>query len=217
MAGTGDRESPCKRAIERRPLAFPPRPAHLDQVATLLPQGALEDSGYGRAGGLRGLEPLRRETSLLHPGSRQHVTVSSALPVSKRARVCVLAEGGAEQPQSGRAGERARGSGSHNRPSSLRSRRRRGPHLPARFPGPASPCRPRLPSTAPVRAAGRTSPPRTPCSRLPRGGQQARGLRFPPASPPYPASASREKNHLREGRPEPCRGKGGCEYANLGS
>lgn len=97
-----------RRSRERVPASndpsFPPQPAHLDQVATLLPQGALEDSAAGR---LRGLEPLRRETSLLHPGSRQHVAVSSALPVSKRARESVLAEGpwNSQQPRMERASE----------------------------------------------------------------------------------------------------------------
>lgn len=139
VAGTGDQESPR----EQRPPSFPPWPAHLDQVATLLPQGALEDSAAGR---LRGLEPLRRETSLLHPGSRQHVAVSSALPVSKTAIVCV-GRGAAEQPRM----ERARGSGWHTLPSSLRSHAgdprppaHSAPSPPLACPCSAFPCRPRV-------------------------------------------------------------------------
>lgn len=202
VAGTGDQESPR----EQRPPSFPPRPAHLDQVATLLPQGALEDSAAGR---LRGLEPLGRETSLLHPGSRQHVAVSSALPVSKRARECV-GRGAAEQPRM----ERARGSGSHThrQPSSPQSHTGvRG--YPARLPRPGLP----LPAAGPAPAAGCTSL-RGLHAQAPWGGQRALGLRLPNASPPYPASASQEKNHLREGiKTEPRQKRGGCEYANLGS
>lgn len=151
MAGTGDRASPCERATTPRLPAPARAPGPGGHPA---PSGRSRGLGCGRAseraGGLRGLEPLRRETSLLHPGSRQHVTVSSALPVSKRARECVGR--GGRGAAAGRTGGRARGSGSHNRPSSLRSprrHRRRGPPRTsrlARFPGPGLP----LPAAAPV-------------------------------------------------------------------
>lgn len=55
-----------------------------------------------------------------------------------------------------------------------------------------------LPAAGPAPAAGRTSPRRL-HAQAPWGGQRALGLRLPPASPPYSASAYQEKNHLREG------------------
>lgn len=166
--GHGGRHRRSRESPRAMTPSFPPRPAHLDQVATLLPQGALEDSAAGR---LRGLEPLRRETSLLHPGSRQHVAVSSALPVSKTARECV-GRGAAEQPRM----ERARGSGSHThkQPSSPRSHAE-GPRPPARLPLLGLP----LPAAGPAPAAGRTSL----CglhAQAPWGRQPALGLRLPP-------------------------------------
>lgn len=67
------------RALDPDPRPGPgPGPAHLDQAATLFPQGSLWGLGLGE---LRRLEPRRRETSLLHPGTRQHVIDSRALPV----------------------------------------------------------------------------------------------------------------------------------------
>lgn len=55
-----------------------------------------------------------------------------------------------------------------------------------------------LPAAGPAPAAGRTSLGGL-HAQAPWGRQQALGFRLPPASPPYPASASQEKNHLREG------------------
>lgn len=184
MAGTGDRESPC----ERRPLTFPPRPAHLDQVATLLPQGALEDSAAGGRAPEAGTAATRDFTPpSWEPAARYSQQCTSCFKKSER--VCWPRGARSSRPASERAGglegaaacitgHLARGcpAGSGVRTTRLASR------------GPASPCRPRLRSSAPVRAAGRTSPPPTPPrSRLPRGSSVfASLLPHLPVQPPPP-------------------------------
>lgn len=76
--GTQAPEASDSPAPARR-LPNPAGPTHLDQAATLLPQGALQGLGFRWApqAGTHG----DTETSLLHPGTRQHVTDSRALPV----------------------------------------------------------------------------------------------------------------------------------------
>lgn len=131
----------------------------------------------------------RLHSSILGAGS----TLQSAVHfLFQRERECV-GRGAAEQPAAADgASERARGSGSytHKQPSSQRSHAGVRGH-PARLPRSGLP----LPAAGPAPAAGRTSLRRL-HAQAPWGGQRALGLRLPPASPPYPASASQEKNHL---------------------
>lgn len=67
----------------QRPAPPAPRsgPTYLDQAATLLPQGALRGLSFRWAP--QAGTGCDTETSLLHPGTRQHVTDSRVLPVLK--------------------------------------------------------------------------------------------------------------------------------------
>lgn len=150
MAGTGDQESPC----ERRPLAFPPRPAHLDQVATLLPQGALEDSAADGRAPEAGTAATRDFTPpSWEPAARYSQQCTSCFKKSER--VCWPRGTRSSRP----ASERASGWASKGAAACITghlardgpARGPRGPHHPARFPGPGLP----LPAAAPVQ---RSSP-----------------------------------------------------------
>lgn len=181
MAGTGDQESPRQQRPPRLPAPAP-------HTWTRWPPCSLRALSRtrrlraGSGGWNRG--DARLHSSILGAGS----TLQSAVHfLFQKERESVLAEGGAEQPRSKRACGRARGSGLHNRPSSLRLPRR-GPQHPARFPGPGLP----LPAAAPVLRSSPSCRTHLPAcrglhrSRFPRGGQRALGLRFPSASPPLP-------------------------------
>lgn len=188
VAGTGDRERESPRATTP-----PSRPS--PRTWTRWPPCSLRALSRTRlragSGGWNRCD-ARLHSSILGAGS----TLQSAVHfLFQRERERVCWQRGRGTASSRGWSEQARGSGSHShrQPSSQRLHAGVRGH-PARLPRSGLP----LPAAGPAPAAGRTSLRRL-HAQAPWGGQRALGLRLPAASPPYPASASQEKNHLREG------------------
>lgn len=214
MAGTGDQESPRQQRPPRLPApARTPGPG-----GHPAPSGRSRGlGGCGRAPGAGTAATRDFTPPSWEPAARYSQQCTSCFKKSER--VCWPRGARSSRGASERAGERGAavcitGHLACDCPAGVRSTRLASP-------GPASPCRPRLQSSVPVRAAGRTSLPAADSTAPGSPGVGSRHLAFASLQPhlPYPASASQEKNHLREGvktKPELCPGRGRLRVCKSG-